>query len=156
MKANPSELFKKVVELNQQVRENLRRRGLAIPKKDIQGNVILGRYKIVKDNQGFFDIVDYGNEKIVSRINLPQTAIIIANKLALGKFIDDQILSMDRSYGHAKFEEMLQKKIAGQSLKSKNLDRAELMFTKAKISKHKKDSSKSRILLDFEKLMRMR
>lgn len=156
MKANPSELFKKVVELNQQVRENLRRRGLAIPKKDTQGNVILGRYKIVKDNQGFFDIIDYGNEKIVSRINLPQTAIIIANKLALGKFIDNQILSMDRSYGHAKFEEMLQKKIAGQSLKSRNLDRAELMFTKAKISKYKKDSSKSRILLDFEKLMRMR
>lgn len=156
MKLTSTDLYKKIKEINNQVKENLRKKGLIVPFKNSLGDVIVGRFKIVKSKEGFFKIVDYGNEVIIDKINLPQTAVILANKLALGKFIDDQILSADRNYGHAFFEETIQKKIAIKCLQKKDLDRADLMFTKAHIAKSKKESSKSRIVLGYEKLMHMR
>ena len=58
---------------------------------------------------GFYSILNYCNDVVVDYINLPQSAALLANRLALGKYMDDNILIADRSYGHALFEEELHK-----------------------------------------------
>lgn len=156
MKPLPSDLYNKIKQINKDVKSKLRQRGLVVPVKDKMGNICVGSYKISKTQHGFYEILDYGNELIVDRINLPQTAAILANKLALGKFIDDGILLSDRKYGHALFEEELQSKIAVKSVKKSDLDRADLMFTKAKISKLKKEFYKSEVVKSYENLIRIR
>lgn len=156
MKNNADEIYNKIKKLNHDVKETLKTRGLIVPTRQKDGTIKVGLYRIKKEDSGFYSIVNYRNEPIVDAINLPHTAAIIANKLALGRFIDDEILTADRKYGHALFEETLQKQLAEKSLKSKNLDKAELMYTKSSISKAKKEHYKVEIKKGFEKLMRFR
>ena len=56
--------------------------------------------------------------------------------------MDDNILIADRNYGHALFEEELHKILGEKSMKSKNIDRAEIMFTKCNIAKSKREQQK--------------
>ena len=156
MKQIPDEIYNKIKKINSDVKEDLRRRGIVVPKQNKDGSITVGRYKILKDNRGFFTIVDYGNETIIERINLAQSAALLANKLALGKFIDDEVLNADMKYGHALFEETLQEKLARKSIKKNDLDRADLMFTKAKLSRLRKEHYRGEITRGFEKLIRIR
>ncbi len=155
---NPSvnDIYEKIKQLDRSVKADLRRQGIVIPKKYKDGSIGVGRYRIVKENTGFYSILDYRNETIIEQINLPQTAAILANKLALGKFLDDQILNSDRRYGHALFEETLHKNLAEKNIKKNKLDEADLFYTKAKISKYKKDKFKKEINSGYEKLLRFR
>lgn len=156
MKQIPEEIYSKIRRINKDVKENLFRQGIVVPVKNKDGSVTVGRYVIKKLNTGFFCIVDYRNEAVVENINLPQTAAILANKLALGRWIDDKVLSFDSKYGHALFDEELHKKMALSQIRKKNLDQADLMFTKSAIAKSKKEKFKSEIDLGFKKLMNFR
>jgi|688.fasta_scaffold32414_16 hypothetical protein len=156
MKHINADLYQKIINLNREVKEELKQKGLVVPKTNSNGHIIVGRYKILKNDQGFFNILDYGNEIVIENINLPQSAALLANKLALGKFIDFKILTADRKYGHALFDEEIQLRIAKTSIKKNNLDRADLMFTKLKISRYRKEAFKKEILGGFEKLIKMR
>lgn len=155
---NPSinTIYEKIKQLDRSVKEDLRRRGVVIPKKFKDGSIGIGYYRIVKERTGFYTILDYSNDAVVERINLPQTAAILANKLALGKFIDDEVLSNDQRYGHALFDETLHIHLAEKNVKKNKLDEADLFFTKAKISKSKKDRLKAEIDSGYEKLIRFR
>lgn len=156
MKPLPNDLYSKIKQLNKDVKEKLKRQGVVVPVRDNDGSIRVGYYRIKKTDVGFYSIVDYGNELIVDRINLPQAAAVIANKLALGKYLDDKILEADRKYGHALFEETLQNHIATRSIKKSKLDQADLMFTKAKISRLKKEYYKNEVVKGFENLVRIR
>ena len=156
MKTAPDNLYAKIEQISIDVRENLKRQGIVVPDKKNDGSIQVGKFFIKKDGLGFYSIVDYRNEAIFEKINLPQTAAVIANKLALGKWVDDDIINADTRYGHALFEETLHKQMAERSLKSKNLDKAEVMFTKYHISKYKREQYKSEVVKGFEKLMRFR
>lgn len=140
------DLYHKVVEISTQIKNNFQRRGIAIPVKNDDGTISLGNYLVVKNNT-FYSILDYSNKPVVEKINLPQTAVILANNLALGKFLDTSILQKDRSYGYAAFEEQLQTKLARS--KTTNRDIHIIKATNAKLKKdyHKKDIDRS-----FEKL----
>jgi hypothetical protein len=46
---------------------------------------------------------------------------MLANRLALGRYLDDELLDADRRYGHALFEEELHLTLAERSIKSNNL-----------------------------------
>lgn len=156
MKTIPDDIYNKIKQISHDVKEDLKRSGIMVPVKNRDGSITVGRFRIVKDNRGFFNIVDHWDEIIVDSINLPQTAALLANKLALGKFIDDQILGADRKYGHALFEETLQESLARKSIKKNDIDKADLMFTKAKLSRLKKEHYKTEITQGFEKLIRFR
>jgi hypothetical protein len=156
MKKNPDDVYQKVKHLAENVKIQLQKQGVAIPSKAEDGTIIVGRYKIKKSKTGFYSILNYCNDVVVDYINLPQSAALLANKLALGKYMDDSILIADRSYGHALFEEELHKMLGEKSIKSKNIDRAEIMFTKCNIAKHKREQQKKIIINDFEKLLRFR
>lgn len=155
MKHLPNDIYKKIKDLDANVKEQLKRQGIVVPVQERDGSIRVGFYKIIKHN-GVYSIVDFGNESIVDYINLPQSAALLANRLALGKGIEDSILTADRKYGHALFEETLQQNLAIKHIKKNKLDDADLMYTKAKISKFKKERYRDEIARGFEKLIRFR
>lgn len=156
MKAIPKDIYKKIQEIDRDVKEQLFRQGMVVPVKSNDGSIRVGRYSIKKLETGFYSVLDFRNEPIIDNINLPQTAAILANKLALGKFVDSKILNYDASYGHALFEEELHIKLATSLIKKQDMDRADLMFTKSAIAKSKKEKYKKEINAGFEKLMKFR
>jgi hypothetical protein len=150
MKQLSSNVYKKLQIVSDQVKKELQKKGVAIPVRNTDGSIALGNYTIAKRN-GFYVILDYAKEVVVDQINLPQTAAILANNLALGKWIDEKILKCDRHYGYAEFEETLHIRMAEKNLK-KNVDRADMLFTKGKIKHAKKEDFKREIIKSFEKL----
>ena len=147
----PDSLYGPLKTLTHEVKKDLQKRGIAIPVKNNDGSISLGHYTIVKRNC-FYAIIDYSGDVLVDQINLPQTAAVIANDLALGKFINNTLLDIDRNYGYEDFEEQLHTKSAEKNLK-KNFERAEVMMTKSKINRYKKEQHKRDIVKSFEKLL---
>ena len=77
--ANLSDGFKEV-----NIKTTQRFHGISqYPVKNNDGSINIGRYTIVKDLSGFFDILDYSGDIVVDKINLAQTAIVLANKLTI-------------------------------------------------------------------------
>jgi hypothetical protein len=145
MKTISSELWNKLFYVSTQVRDTLKKRGFVIPIEE-NGVIKVGDYMIKKENN-FYHIHDSSNYVIIENINLPHTAIMIANKLALGKFLDKNLINIDRNFGYAEFEERLQSKI-----KSKDLEVQEVREMKYQIAKHKKERYFNQINKDFKKL----
>jgi hypothetical protein len=147
----PEHLIKKILHVSNEVKEEFRKKGIAIPTMNDNGSISLGHYTIKKGTDGFYNILDYSGEAVVSQLNLAQTAAIVANNLALGKFVDDELVNKDRRYGYAVFEEEQAKRALAKSSK-KDLDYFDLMLTKHMIAKAKKNLYKSEIVKSFEKL----
>jgi hypothetical protein len=105
----------------------------------------------MKTHDGFYAVTDYSGHPVADNVNLPQTAAMLANGLALGKFLDTKLLQLDREYGYALFEETLHKSIVKNSAK-KSLEIYEIGMTKYLIARHKKEQHKSAIIKSFEKL----
>jgi hypothetical protein len=150
------QVFKRVETLAKEVKQDLRKKGLVVPRDNGDGTITVDRYTIVKGKTGFYSILDHHNDTIIDGINLAQTAAVIANSLALGRWIDTDIVKQDKQYGFNLFEEELSKKHAEDSLKKHNIDRAEVMYTKLNIARQKKLSAKAYIVSSFEKLRRLR
>lgn len=148
-------LYRRVESLANAVRSDLRNKGFVIPVDNGDGTITFDDYTVVKEDTGFYSIKNRIEDTVVDKINLPQTAALLANRLALGKFVDDQLVECDRQYGYSLFHETLAKKQAENSLKRKDVDRADLMYTKYNIARSKKLSAKKTIISSFEKLRRL-
>jgi hypothetical protein len=156
MNLTSNDIYVKIQQLNRDVKEQLRHRGIVVPVRRKDGSIQVGHYHIKRDKAGFYRVLTSKNEVIVDNLNLPQTAAILANRLALGKWLDDDIISADTKYGHALFDETLHRQLAEKSLKSNNIEKAEVMFTKTAIDKHKKNQYKLELDRGFDKLIRFR
>ena len=150
------EIYLKIQQLSTDVKEKLKCQGIVVPVKKRDGSIQIGSYSIKKEGSGFYSILDFKNEVIIKSINLPQTAAIQANRLALGKYIDDDILQADTRYGHAYFDEELHTQLAERCLNKKDFDKAEMMYTKSTIARHKKNQHMFEVKKCFDKLMRFR
>jgi hypothetical protein len=139
-----------------EVKKGLHRKGIAIPTKLKDGTVSVEGYRIIKDSSGFYTINDKKDRPVVTGINLPQTAALLANDLALGRWMNTDILKQDINYGYKLFEETLAKVRARKSLKKNDIDRAGLMFTRYEVAHAKTNFIKQQIVLSFEKLRRLR
>lgn len=153
MKFTPADVYTKLKKIDKDVKIKLFANGAVVPVLYKNGSIGVGSFKIVKTKEGFYNILDKDQEVIIKQINLPQSAALLANKLALGKWIDTTIVNADRSYGHAAFEEELQTTLAKKKIKKKEIAAAEILYTKAKISKLKKDNFKKEILFDYEHML---
>lgn len=145
----PEHLYKKLSVLTKEICEEFRRKGIVLPAMEKDGSVQIGDLKINKDKNGYYNIAWKNGYLVVANINLPQTAILVANKIALGKGTDDKLIEADRQYGYAEFEEKLQK---GLLDRSKDLDRSCLMLDKLSTSRAKKEQNRRIIFSSFEKL----
>ena len=154
MKKIPNDLFKKIVKLSDEVRADLRRRGIVVPVDNEDGSISIGQYKIVKTQSGLYNILDRFDDITVDNLNLPQSAVIVANNLALGRFVDTATVNLDRHYGYALFEELLHQRAVEKS-KKKSLEYFDLMMTKCMIARAKKERSKREVVQTYEKLIKL-
>lgn len=151
MKQIPEFLYAKIVSMSTEVKDSLRQRGIVIPIEHADGSVSIGHYTVMKTSDGFYSVIDYSGLPVADKVNLPQTAAMLANGLALGKFLDIKLLQLDKEYGYALFEETLHKSAVKNSTK-KSLEIYEIGMTKYLIAQHKKEQHKSAIIKSFEKL----
>jgi hypothetical protein len=154
MKTLTDELYKKIENLNNQVRLDFYNKGMVLPIKHRDGSIGIGMYKIKKTAGQFYAILNYNDEIIVDRINLPQTAALVANELALGKFLNQDLIQIDRDYGYALFEEELHHRAVLRSNR-KGLDYFDIMMSKRMISRAKKEAYKHNIMKSFDKLKKI-
>jgi len=152
----PDEIYAILEKLNCQVKENLRKKGVVVPIRQNNETICIGKYIVKKNNHNFYRIVDQKDRTIIDMINLPQTAILLANKLELGKWIDTDLLQNDKKYGYFLFDEVAHNKTAKFNIRKKNHDKAEIMFNKSEIAKHRKEYYKNSIVRDFQKLIDFR
>ena len=148
----PDQVYKKFKTVAKTVKEDLKRKGMVIPVKFPNGNIKFENYIVEKQHSGFYNIKNNAGHVVVDQINLPQSAALLANKLALGKLIDVRIQTLDREYGYRLFERDVFKKNIAKNLKNKNADRAELLLVKFKIANEKVEKAKKEIVSSFEKL----
>jgi hypothetical protein len=127
------------------------KKGLVPPSQNKDGTVSIGVFKIVKDSSGY-TIYDRYNDIVVDHINLPQTAILVANGLALGKFKDTTVINNDKQYGYALFDEEAHKKVANS--KRSSIEHYDVMSVKAGIAKEKKEFYKKDLLERYRKLVK--
>lgn len=147
-----AQVYNKFKTLAVEVKNSLKKKGLVVPIKNRDGTISLDHYTIEKQTTGFYIIKNKLGDVVVDQINLPQTAALLANGLALGKWLDLRIYNLDREYGYRSFEKDLFRRNANRSLKNKNLDRADMLFTKFKIAHSRVESSRKEIISSFEKL----
>jgi hypothetical protein len=152
MKLDANQLYSKIAYLSRQIKSEFRQRGFIIPSKSAQGIVQIGPYLIKRNPTGFYTITDHANNIIVNHINLPHTAAILANDLALGRDLDQTILQKDRDYGYAEFEDQMVK----HSIKSnKSQDYIDILLSKFKHSEGKKEIYKNDIVSRYNKLTKI-
>jgi hypothetical protein len=154
MRITAEELYKKFTKVTAEVREDFRRRGFIIPVSNTDGSIAIGPYRIVKDKNDLYNIIDSRNRIEVAGINLAQTAIIMANDLALCKFLDRDIIKRDQEYGYALFKEQIYKR-ALQRSKNHPIERFELLLFKSTSNREKKERCRRDIERSFEKLTKI-
>lgn len=154
MKTIPEQLYTNIVRVSADVKEQLRLRGIIIPVKNINGSISLGLFTVIKNDDGFYSVKDNDDQFVVDNINLPQTAAMIANSLALGYYVDRALVQQDKNYGYALFEELLHKQ-AVERYRNKKSDSADIAMTKCLISRAKKDLYKKAIVRNFERLRKL-
>lgn len=153
---NNNQLFKKVEQLAEGVKKDFRSKGLVIPTLEDDGSVRFDDYFVARNKQGFYVILNLGRVPVVEYINLPQTAIIVANNLALGRFVDDRIINYDKQYGFNLFEEEQYTKVAQSLAKKQDWDRVDTLIIKKNIAHVRAETAKRCILSSFEKFRRLR
>lgn len=151
-----NEIYHKIQQLNKNIKEELFKKGIVVPIKSNNGTIKVGTYFIKKVTQCFYNIYNYKNQVVLEGINLPQTAILVANKLALGKWLDTDLLTLDKKYGYASFDELVHTRSLRLNKKQKNYDKCELMRIKIESAKHKKDYYKKTISINYQKLLEFR
>lgn len=153
---NIDSLYSKITELNSATKNKLLKKGFVVPIQLKTGNIKIGHYVVQKNSNDFFEIINQKNNDTITNINLPQSAFVIANKLALGRWLDYDILNLDKQYGYAFFDEQVHLKSKAKSLKSKDYGRADIMIDKIEKAKNKKDYFKKLINENFQKLLNIR
>lgn len=149
MKEIPDNIYKKMNTLTKEIRLQFLRKGIVIPSETEDGSVRIGKYIVRKKSNGFYSVLDFLNRPVVENINLPHTAILLANSLALGNLIDRSLLEKDKNYGYAAFEESVQRRTMERSI---DTEKYILMLNKIDISRTKKELYKRSISNSFEKL----
>lgn len=150
-----NQLYKKVAHLVSNTKEDFRSRGFIIPIQETDGSIKFDHYTVLRRN-GFYKIVNASNLTMFDKLNLPQSAILLANQLALGKIADNKILSNDRQYGYSLFEEEQYKRVATSAAKKQEWNKFDIVMEKQDRAKLRAEYAKNVIVSSFEKLRRIR
>lgn len=150
MKKIPDRVFSKFETLAKRVLHDLKAKGHIIPIQQADGSIKFEKFLVTKNKDGLYSV---SGSNIVYRenLNLPQSAALIANDLALGRIQDTKIIELDRDYGFKLFEEQLYQQASKR--KKITLDQSIFYETRCSIAKTQKDALKTRILRSFKKLI---
>jgi len=154
---NPrTRLFRNIYDLVLDVKQTLRDKGFIVPIKHKDGSVRLNQFTVSKQPNGVYSIVDSAYRVRYNDINLPQTAVLLANDLALGRYADAKILELDRQYGFYTFEQQQLKRVVEKCIKNKDWIRVDACSIKEVNAKEKAKNTKRLIVASFEKICRQR
>jgi hypothetical protein len=153
MKKIPKNIFNKIEVVAKHVVTDLKNRGYIVPVQQEDGSIKFNSFT-VKKNNGFYSVLGRNNKVVVDSINLPQTAALLANDLALGKLLDKDIVNLDKDYGYKLFDETVYSTAARR--KKNNIDQVIFYETRCEIAKFQKLELKNRILNSFKKLTSIR
>lgn len=153
MKKIPKNIFNKIEVVAKNVMTDLKNRGYVVPVEQDDGSIKFNDFTVRKNN-GFYSVVGKNNKVVVEGINLPQTAALLANDLALGRILDIEIIRVDQDYGYRSFDETVYTNAARR--KKNNLDQVIFYETRSEIAKVQKNELKNRILNSFKKLTSIR
>lgn len=151
MVLNSQHVFNKLKVINFKVKEQLRKKGLIPPVKNLDGSIQIGDLRIVKKEHLFY-IVDRYNNILAQNINLAQSAILIANNFGIKKSNTSTLLEKDYRYGHYAFDE-LNLKIIIQKTKDQN--KKEILQEKLITTSLQKKKYRQEILEGFSKLIKI-
>lgn len=104
MKLTKKQLFHKVEDIAKQVKSDLRKKGYVIPIKERNGTINLDGVRVRKIKETFYSVYDRQDRAVIENLNSLQTAIVLANRLALNKSIDDLLVEADRQFGFQSFK----------------------------------------------------
>jgi hypothetical protein len=150
MKISPEKLYQKIQDLAKKVRNDFRRKGLIIPTKNDKDTIRVGRYLIKRKENEFYAVISVDGEVMADQLNLPQTAALIANQLALKQQFDRQLIEKDRDYGYACFEDQLYTRAKERMLTDPNYN--DIKVSKYHESGERAEELKKSIISQFEKL----
>jgi hypothetical protein len=154
MQTTEKNLFEKFQKLAKSVKQDFAKKGLAVPSRRKDGVIQVGAYNITKEDNNYF-IKNRHNEVVVGPLNLAQTAVVVANDLALGRWPDISIMHNDKWYGYKAFEEQVANHIADNARKKKDVDRADFSLYEASIALSQKLQYKKSIDARFNKLYKL-
>jgi hypothetical protein len=154
MPTTENQLFEKFTKLANAVRQDFKRKGLVIPSQQRDGSIQIGTFNIKKKDSAYY-IKDRNGHIIVGPLNLAQTAVVIANDLALGRWPDHALIDNDRWYGYKSFAEQSALHVAETASKQKDADRADFSRYRAAIAAEQKLIYKKTIDSRFNKLCKL-
>lgn len=134
--------------MTKQTQEHFIKQGQVVPTKTSAGHVRLGSYVIVQ-SQNHYEIYDLNGRKLYDDIFLPETAILVANALALGQHPNAQILTQDSRYGFALFDQANFIRLIKYANTS---DRLEILQDKLQWAQHKSWESQKFVQRQFENI----
>jgi hypothetical protein len=153
MKPLTEELYKKLTVLGRNVKQQLRQKGFVVPVKNSNGSISFDKFTVIHKSNGFYTILDSHQDPVIDQINLPQTAVILANNLALGKYKDDKLIKNDQYYGYAEFEKQVYKRALMR--KGTSLMHFDVSQSKYSTAHEKRELYKKTIMASFEKLTKL-
>jgi hypothetical protein len=112
-------IFQRLHKIKDAVKTTLRNKGIVAPVKTSRG-IMLENYEIVLEDTGYV-VYNRIQERLYDHINYQQTAVLIANALALGKLVKDEWIINDRSAGATDFDTKLYDLRLTNSIKNKDL-----------------------------------
>ena len=154
MQIKEKHLFEKFSKLANAVKQDFKKKGIVIPSQRRDGSIQIGIFSIKKKDSAYY-IKDKNDNTVVGPLNLAQTAVVVANDLALGRWPDQKILDSDRWYGYKAFAEQSALYIASSARKKQDTDRADFSLYKASIAASEKQTYKKTIDSRFDKLCKL-
>lgn len=146
---NQSQIFEKLEKIAYNINNKFKSSGVVLPY--IDGDLVIGDYKISKSSEGFYCIKNMTNQLMFDKLNLPQTAILIANDLSLGKWLNQSLFNNDKNYGYCIFEKHLFQRNKQHALANQLWDRVEFTEFKLQQALKKSQELKKQIDEEFEK-----
>jgi hypothetical protein len=154
MQANPKNLFDQFTKLARNVKQDFKNKGLVVPSRLPNGDIQVGTYVINRKNHLYY-IRDKNQQLQAGPLNLAQTAVVVANDLALGRGVDATMVRNDAWYGYREFDEQIATHIADVARKEKDYNRAEISQHKAVIAQEQKLQYKRSIDTRYNKLCKL-
>lgn len=154
---NQTQVLQKLETVKSAVKKSLREQGVVVPVKTDKG-VKIDQYEIVESPTGF-NILDKWHEPQYSNIYFMQTAVVVANALALNRAVKREWLIHDAIAGSADFDLKVFDRRYQSSVKKKDFFgieyyRTRLTETKLKYKSHMNElnSAYSRLINGIKSL----
>lgn len=150
-----NKVYEQIVNLTNQTRDSFKNRGMAIPTSDGQGNIKIGKYTIIYNKDGNYQINDHHGQTFYKNINLPQTAILIANALATKQRVDDRVLRHDQTYGTKMFDDINYTRLSKIYLKQHQLKKYLDMSMQSDYAADQANRARDAIIKTYKKLFQL-